>query len=90
VGFVLMVHTVRRAIEEGASQYDMLLGDESYKARFTNSSEPIRTVTLSRSRYAHFLTAAEAWIWKGSRRLPPGLRSLPPAFGALLPTARRR
>jgi CelD/BcsL family acetyltransferase involved in cellulose biosynthesis len=90
VGFVLMVHTVRSAIEEGASQYDMLLGDESYKARFTNSSEPIRTVTLSRSRYAHFLTAAEAWIWKGSRRLPPGLRSLPPAIGALLPTARRR
>jgi CelD/BcsL family acetyltransferase involved in cellulose biosynthesis len=90
VGFVLMVHTVRSAIEEGASQYDMLLGEESYKARFSNSSEPIRTVTLSRSRYAHFLTAAEACMWKGSRRLPPGLRSLPPAIGALLPTARRR
>lgn len=90
VGFVLMVHTVRSAIEEGASHYDMLLGDESYKARFANAKEPVRTVTLSRSRSAHFVTAAEAFIWKGSRRLPPALRSLPPAIGDLLPTARRR
>ena len=90
VGFVLLVHTVRSAIEEGASQYDMLLGDESYKARFTNTKEPVRTVTLSRSRSAHLATAAEACIWKSSRRLPAGLRSLPPGIGALLPTARRR
>jgi CelD/BcsL family acetyltransferase involved in cellulose biosynthesis len=90
VGFVLMVHTVRSAIEEGASQYDMLLGDESYKARFANTREPVETVTLNRSRSAHLVTAAEAFFWRGSRRLPSGLRSLPPAIGDLLPTARRR
>jgi CelD/BcsL family acetyltransferase involved in cellulose biosynthesis len=90
VGFVLMVHTVRSALEEGASYYDMLLGDEDYKARFTNAAEPVRTVSLSRSPSAHFATAAEAAIWRGSRRLPVSIRSVARPITSLLPTARRR
>jgi CelD/BcsL family acetyltransferase involved in cellulose biosynthesis len=90
VGFVLMVHTVRNAMEEGAAYYDMLLGDEPYKGRFATSSGQVQTVTLSRTRSTHLATAAEACMWKSSRRLPPGLRSLPPAISGLLPTARRR
>jgi CelD/BcsL family acetyltransferase involved in cellulose biosynthesis len=89
VGFVLMVHTVRSAIEEGASRYDLLLGEEAYKARFANGGESVHTVTLSRSRSAHLATAAEAYLWKGSRRLPASLRSLPPVIANLLPTLRR-
>jgi CelD/BcsL family acetyltransferase involved in cellulose biosynthesis len=90
VGFVLMVHTVRSAIDEGASHYDMLLGEESYKSRFTADSHPVRTVTLSRSQPAHVLTAVEAFMWKRSRKLPPRLRSFPRAIAARLPTARHR
>jgi CelD/BcsL family acetyltransferase involved in cellulose biosynthesis len=89
VGFVLMVHTVRSAIEEGASSYDLLLGEEAYKSRFANGGESVQTVTLSRSRSAHLATAAEACLWKGSRRLPAGLRSVPPGVANLLPTLRR-
>jgi CelD/BcsL family acetyltransferase involved in cellulose biosynthesis len=90
VGFVLLVHTVRSAIDEGAAHYDMLLGEESYKSRFTASSRPVRTVTLSRSQPAHLLTAVEAFMWKRSRKLPPRLRSFPRAIAARLPTARHR
>jgi CelD/BcsL family acetyltransferase involved in cellulose biosynthesis len=90
VGFVLMVHTVRSAIEEGASRYELLLGEEAYKSRFANAGESVHTVTLSRSRSAHLATAAEAYMWKGSRRLPASLRSLPPVLANLLPTLRRR
>jgi CelD/BcsL family acetyltransferase involved in cellulose biosynthesis len=87
VGFVLMVHTVRSAFDEGAVQYDMLLGEESYKARFTSASEPVRTVSLSRSRAAQLFTAGNAFMWKRSRRLPPRLRSIPRAIATRLPTA---
>jgi CelD/BcsL family acetyltransferase involved in cellulose biosynthesis len=90
VGFVLMVHTVRSAIEEGAAQYDMLLGEESYKARFTSAGDPVRTVSLSRSRSAQLLIAADACMWKHSRRLPPRLRSLPRAIAARRPAAQDR
>ncbi|HEX5224269.1 MAG TPA: GNAT family N-acetyltransferase [Solirubrobacteraceae bacterium] len=90
VGFVLMVHTVRAALEEAASTYDMLLGDEPYKARFCNDSRDVRTVTLSRSRAGYLATAVEASLWKGSRLLPPRMRHLPRGIGQRLPSARTR
>jgi CelD/BcsL family acetyltransferase involved in cellulose biosynthesis len=34
VGFLMLAETVREAIAEGAAEYDFLLGDEAFKARF--------------------------------------------------------
>jgi CelD/BcsL family acetyltransferase involved in cellulose biosynthesis len=89
VGFVLMVHTVRAALEEGVTHYDMLLGDEPYKSRFTNTNEHVRTVTASRSRAGYLMSAMEAYMWRGSRMLPQRIRRLPGGLGDRLPSARR-
>jgi CelD/BcsL family acetyltransferase involved in cellulose biosynthesis len=43
VGFVLMVHTIRDALNAGMSRYRLLLGDEPYKARFANADHGLET-----------------------------------------------
>jgi CelD/BcsL family acetyltransferase involved in cellulose biosynthesis len=47
VGLVLMAHTVREAIEEGADEYDLLLGDETYKARFATDEREVETLVVA-------------------------------------------
>jgi CelD/BcsL family acetyltransferase involved in cellulose biosynthesis len=75
VGLVLLAHTVRSAIAEGADEYDMLLGDEPYKARFTDSRREVVTLLATRSRDpAGALAAAEVGAWRLSRRLTPEWR----------------
>lgn len=44
VGFVLLAHTVRCAIEDGMREYRFLLGDEPYKLRFTSDDPGDSTV----------------------------------------------
>lgn len=46
VGLLLMVHTMRAALEEGAEEYDFLLGDEPYKSRFTSARRRVATVLV--------------------------------------------
>ena len=46
VGLLLMVHTLRRALDQGATEYDFLLGDEPYKSRFTASRREVATVLV--------------------------------------------
>ena len=46
VGLLLMVHTLQSALEEGATEYDFLLGDEPYKSRFTAERRCVATVLL--------------------------------------------
>lgn len=48
VGFVLMAHTVRAAIAEGATQYRFGRGDEAFKFRFTDEDPGLRTVVVAR------------------------------------------
>ena len=48
VGFVLMVHTIREALDEGMREYRLLLGDEPYKARFANADHGLETVLYVR------------------------------------------
>lgn len=48
VGFVLMSHTIRAALDDGMSAYRLLLGDESYKDRFANADHGLDTIVLSR------------------------------------------
>jgi CelD/BcsL family acetyltransferase involved in cellulose biosynthesis len=92
VGTVLEGMTIRRAIEEGASEYDFLLGEEDYKRRFTgDSARSAHTVVMTGAhRPLRVLVAGEA----GARRLAGSLQDRPAlarvarSLRALLPTAR--
>jgi CelD/BcsL family acetyltransferase involved in cellulose biosynthesis len=48
IGFVLLVHTIRSALDDGMSEYRLLLGGESYKDRFANADHGLETVALGR------------------------------------------
>jgi CelD/BcsL family acetyltransferase involved in cellulose biosynthesis len=82
VGLVLLAHTIRSAIEEGAEEYSLLLGDEAYKARFAVEQRPIETVAL-----AHPLSLSQCLIHLdiAGRRLA---KALPPELKARLGKAR--
>jgi CelD/BcsL family acetyltransferase involved in cellulose biosynthesis len=75
VGLVLMAHTIRSAIEDGATEYNFLLGDEDYKARFASAQLPVETVVLA-SRYdaAQLVTRVDRRVRRLADRLPTGLR----------------
>jgi CelD/BcsL family acetyltransferase involved in cellulose biosynthesis len=91
VGVVMMATTVRSAIEEGAIEFDMLLGDEPYKQRFTNASRPVQTVILTRSTSpTRLLVAGEARARRYGRSLVerPGIGAAARALQRLLPTSR--
>jgi CelD/BcsL family acetyltransferase involved in cellulose biosynthesis len=45
-GTLLLVRTVEAALAEGASEYDLLLGDEQYKARFATETRRAQTIAL--------------------------------------------
>jgi CelD/BcsL family acetyltransferase involved in cellulose biosynthesis len=49
VGFVLMVHTLREAVEDGVSEYQFLVGGEDYKSRFANHDAGLDTVAITRN-----------------------------------------
>jgi CelD/BcsL family acetyltransferase involved in cellulose biosynthesis len=71
VGFVLWAMCLRAAIEEGAAVFDMMLGDQPYKSRFGDQEEPVRTLTLVRSRHGdRVLISAEARLRALARRTP--------------------
>ncbi len=75
VGFVLLTHTVRSAMQDGASAYWFLRGGEEYKARFAEEDAGIETLLLPRSvrgRLAavgatyldHIPSTAKEWVKK--------------------------
>jgi CelD/BcsL family acetyltransferase involved in cellulose biosynthesis len=95
VGLLLLAHTVHEAIDEAASEYDLLLGEEAYKQRFATDARPVETVILARSLHPMRLVAgAEVSLWRAHRRLPPRLRERSRALAGgvrkLLPSFRRR
>ena len=49
VGFVLLVHTIREALEDGVGEYRFLEGGEGYKYRFTREDPGLETIGLARS-----------------------------------------
>lgn len=69
VGFVLMSHTIRAALDDGMGAYRLLLGDESYKDRFASADHGLDTVLLSRGAGRAAQLAARA-----AAAAPPGLR----------------
>ena len=48
VGFVLLVHTVREAMNDGMREYDFLRGGEGYKDRFTDDQTAVLTLAAGR------------------------------------------
>jgi CelD/BcsL family acetyltransferase involved in cellulose biosynthesis len=49
VAFVLLAHTVRAALEDGAREYRFLRGDEPYKHRFANADPGLETIGIAGS-----------------------------------------
>jgi CelD/BcsL family acetyltransferase involved in cellulose biosynthesis len=49
VGFVLLAHTVKAAIEDGVREYRLLDGPEPYKYRFATEDPGLQTVALARA-----------------------------------------
>ncbi|MCA1798677.1 MAG: GNAT family N-acetyltransferase [Xanthomonadaceae bacterium] len=46
VGLVVLAYSIRRAIEEGVAEYDLLHGNESYKYRWTSTQRPLVRLAL--------------------------------------------
>ena len=95
VGLLLFAETIRAALEEGAADYDMLLGDEEYKLRFADSSRPVCTVLIApRLRPARLLAATEIKARRAGQRLPASVREPLKRHGRAvldrLPLSRRR
>jgi CelD/BcsL family acetyltransferase involved in cellulose biosynthesis len=70
-GFLLLAETIRAAIEDGATEYDMLMGDEAFKRRFATSSRTVRTILLApRGHQVHINAAAVVRLRRVWRTLP--------------------
>jgi CelD/BcsL family acetyltransferase involved in cellulose biosynthesis len=92
VGFSLEAMMIRGAIEEGAAEYDFLLGTEDWKLRFTDLSRPNQTAILLPARGSvRVFVAAEARARRVGAGLTkhPGLGRLAHAMHMVIPTARR-
>jgi CelD/BcsL family acetyltransferase involved in cellulose biosynthesis len=58
VGFVLMAHTVREALNDGVGEYRLLLGGEAYKDRFATADPGLETVVFARGARGRAVRAA--------------------------------
>jgi CelD/BcsL family acetyltransferase involved in cellulose biosynthesis len=76
VGFVLMVHTIRTALDDGVRQYRLLLGGESYKDRFANASYDLESVALPRGALGRAAVAGAALAASGPEPLRRPLKRL--------------
>ena len=76
VGFVLLSHTIREAINDGCDEYRFLRGAEAYKSRFTTRDEGLQTVVVTRTVRGRAATAAmglKRTLRAGAKRvLSPG------------------
>ncbi len=70
VGFVLMAHTIRAALDDGMTEYRLLLGDEPYKDRFATADHGLETAMQTRGP----LGAAARLGLAGAQRAPERLR----------------
>jgi CelD/BcsL family acetyltransferase involved in cellulose biosynthesis len=70
VGFVLLCHTIRAAVEDGAGEYWFLRGPEAYKSRFADEDPGLETVITSRGLVGR---AALAGV-RNLDRVPPAVR----------------
>ena len=71
VGFVLLVHTVRSALDDGMAEYRLLRGGEEYKARFSTYDAGLETLAVARTPAGRAAAAGSAAV----RAMPPHLRA---------------
>lgn len=69
VGFVLLAHTIREALEDGMTDYRFLRGDEGYKNRFANGGYQVATVAVPMGPLGRLGTRLLALVLK-RRRAP--------------------
>lgn len=75
VGFVLLCHTIREAMNDGMREYRLLRGDETYKARFADRDPGLQTIALAlsaRGRAALATRRARPVAGRAIRRLRSG------------------
>lgn len=60
VGFVLLAHSIREAAEEGAGEYRLLRGAESFKLRFADADPGVETFAPARGTAGRAACAAAA------------------------------
>lgn len=72
VGFVLLAHTVREALEDGVDEYRFLRGGEDYKYRFVTNDDTLGTVAMHGSLRGRAALAAVTSL----RRIRPFQRAL--------------
>jgi glycosyltransferase involved in cell wall biosynthesis/CelD/BcsL family acetyltransferase involved in cellulose biosynthesis len=70
VGFVLMAHTIRAALDDGVHEYRFLIGGEEYKSRFASDVEYMDSYARAATTRGRLITAAQA----RARKLPPALK----------------
>ncbi|PVZ08003.1 CelD/BcsL family acetyltransferase involved in cellulose biosynthesis [Actinomycetospora cinnamomea] len=76
VGLVLMAHTVREAIAEGADEYDLLLGDETYKARFATDEREVSTLVVAGALDpTRLLAQVDAGVRRATDGMSPEMRA---------------
>ncbi len=95
VGTSLEDMSFRTAIEEGASTFEMLLGDEPYKLRQATYVREVHTVAVVRSKHpARILAGIEVGLRRVACVLPPRWRERARKLAGVLirqlPSARRR
>ena len=75
-GLVLQAAVIEAALDEGAAEYDFLLGDERYKFRFAEGSRTVSDVTLAPAfpHPAGLAASAEHLARRLGRRMPAGAR----------------
>jgi CelD/BcsL family acetyltransferase involved in cellulose biosynthesis len=73
VGFVLLSHSIRQALEDELEEYRFLRGDDPFKYRFTEDDPGLETIGISRSGVGRLALAA-AGVTRRLRRFPTALR----------------
>ncbi len=58
VGFILLSHSIRMALDEGVDEYRLLRGDEPYKLRFASGDPGLETCVAGRGAAARVALAA--------------------------------
>lgn len=65
VGFVLLAHSIRAAVEGGMSEYRFLEGSEGYKYRFASEDQGLETIAIPRGMRGRAAVAVAATLGRG-------------------------
>ena len=60
LGFVMYCHAMQAALEDGRTEFRLLRGDESYKARFAQDESPLHSLAFGRTLRGRAAVAATA------------------------------